>query len=258
MQTIKGVECDEIVLTETWLREGADAPELAGFTTSLNLPRARWLQGSSPTRGGIAVHVADALASSVTVLATRLLGAYALLRLDGCIGQGEDAYMFACYMPPERIPALAGKGAAVWAVLREEVKGTLLLGHVCHWGLECSYCHFPGLPGYHQPPHVTSATPSRYYVHLPIRLLPIRPPANPALLYPTGFGHTLSSGSNTGIFRYHQQDTESKHPLYTPSVSPSRPQVPDQHSLSGAAVDSLETWGEGDKGVERWKSEALT
>ncbi len=40
------------------------------------------------------------------------------------------------------------------------------------------------------------------------------PTANPALLYPTGFGHTPSSGSNTGIFRYHQQDTESKHPLY--------------------------------------------
>ena len=148
MQAIKGVECDVLVLTETWLREGADAPELAGFTTSLNLPRTRRLQGGGPTRGGIAVYVADALASSVTVLATGLLGAYALLRLDGCIGQGEDAYMFACYMPPERSPALAGKGAAVWAALREEVEGTLHLGHVFVIGdLNARTATYPDFPG---------------------------------------------------------------------------------------------------------------
>jgi len=55
MHAIKGVECDVLVLTATWLREGADAPELAGFTTSLNLPRTRRLQGGGSTRGGIAI-----------------------------------------------------------------------------------------------------------------------------------------------------------------------------------------------------------
>ncbi len=55
MHAIKGVECDVLVLTATWLREGADAPELAGFTTSLNLPRTRRLQGGGSRRGGIAI-----------------------------------------------------------------------------------------------------------------------------------------------------------------------------------------------------------
>lgn len=146
-QAIKGADYDVLVFTETWLREGQDAPELAGFTASLNLPRSRRLQRGG-TRGGIAVYVANALAPKVTVLSTGPQGCYALLRLDGCIGQEEDAYMFACYMPPEGSPALAGKGAGVWEALREEVGATLRQGHVLVVGdLNARTATVPDFPG---------------------------------------------------------------------------------------------------------------
>ncbi len=171
MQAIKGADCDVLVLTETWLPAGADAPELPGFSNSLNLPRSKRLQKSSGARGGIAVYVADALAPSVTVLSTGLFDAYALLRLDGCIGQGEDAYMFACYMPPERSSALAEKGAAVWDALRDEVGETLRLGHVFVIGdLNARTATFPDFPGtishpIHEHFQSTGAQPARSQRH---------------------------------------------------------------------------------------------
>ena len=128
-QVISAAEFDVLVFSETWAREGTDAPELHGFTTALNLPRSRRLQRGG-TRGGVAVYVADALASSVTLMATGPQNCYAVLRLDGAIGQDEDAYMFACYMPPEGSPSFDGKGPAVWEALREEVVSTMRLGHV--------------------------------------------------------------------------------------------------------------------------------
>lgn len=146
-QAIRGADYDVLVFTETWLAPEADAPELAGFTLSLNLPRSRRLQRGG-TRGGIAVYVADALAPKVTVLSTGLHGCFALLRLDGCIGQGEDAFMFACYMPPESSPAFFGKGPAVWEALREAVGETLHLGHVFVLGdLNARTSTSPDFPG---------------------------------------------------------------------------------------------------------------
>ena len=55
MQAIKGADCDVLVLTETWLPAGADAPELPGFSNSLNLPRSKRLDrrhgGAAPRTG---------------------------------------------------------------------------------------------------------------------------------------------------------------------------------------------------------------
>jgi hypothetical protein len=170
MQAIQGADYDVLVFTETWLRWDADAPELPGFTSSLNLPRSRRLQRGT-VKGGIAVYVADALAPSVTVLSTGLLNAYALLRLVGCVGQGEDAYMFACYMPPERSPALDGKGAAVWEALREEVGDTMRLGHVFVIGdLNARTATCPDFPGtishpIREPFQSTGARPARSQRH---------------------------------------------------------------------------------------------
>jgi hypothetical protein len=91
---------DVPVLTETWLREGREAPELPGYTLALSLPRTKKLQRGGPPSGGIAVYTSEALASAVTVLHHGFQGSFALLRLDGAVGQGEDAYLFACYLPP--------------------------------------------------------------------------------------------------------------------------------------------------------------
>ena len=63
-QIIKAADYDVLAFCETWAREGADAPELPGFTSVLNLPRSRRQQRGG-TRGGIAVYVAERLASSV-------------------------------------------------------------------------------------------------------------------------------------------------------------------------------------------------
>jgi Endonuclease/Exonuclease/phosphatase family len=96
-QVIKAADFDVLAFSETWAREGADAPELDGFTSVLNLPRSRRQQRGG-TRGGIAVYVAERLASSVTHLSTGPQNCYAVLRFDKSVGQEEDAYMFLCYI----------------------------------------------------------------------------------------------------------------------------------------------------------------
>ena len=91
-------------------------------TKNLNLPRSKRLEGRGgeqlyerQPRGGIAVYVADALAPSVTVLLTGPQNCYALLRIDGVVGQGEDAFLFACYIPPHSSPAFGRVGGpGVW------------------------------------------------------------------------------------------------------------------------------------------------
>lgn len=128
-QVIQAANFDVLVFSETWAREGADAPELDGFTSVLNLPRSRRQQRGG-TRGGIAVYVAERLASSVTHLSTGPQNCYAVLRFDKSVGQDEDAYMFCCYIPPEGSSSFDGKGPAVWDTLREEVSATSRMGHV--------------------------------------------------------------------------------------------------------------------------------
>lgn len=144
-------EHDVLVFTETWLSEGEDAPELPGFAVAVNLPRRRKRQQAGVgggARGGIAVYVSDALASSATLLSTGLLGCYALLRLDRAVGQLEDAFIFACYIPPEGSPALAGRGPEVWEALHGEVQDALRLGHVFVMGdLNARTGAFPDFPG---------------------------------------------------------------------------------------------------------------
>ena len=49
-------DVDVLVLTETWLQEGREAPELPGYTLALNLPRTKKLQRGGPPSGGIAVY----------------------------------------------------------------------------------------------------------------------------------------------------------------------------------------------------------
>jgi hypothetical protein len=116
-QAVEASSQDVMVFTETWLRRDAEAPAISGFTACLNLPRSKRLEGRGgeqleerQPRGGIAVYVADALAPSVTVLLTGPQNCYALLRIDGAVGQGEDAFLFACYIPPQSSPAFGRVG----------------------------------------------------------------------------------------------------------------------------------------------------
>ena len=53
-------------------------------------------------------------------LSTGPQNCYAVLRFDKSVGQEEDAYMIACYIPPEGSPALNGKGPAVWEEEEED------------------------------------------------------------------------------------------------------------------------------------------
>src|SRR5213080_5442700 len=100
-------------------------------------------------RGGIAVYVANTLAPSVTVLLTGPANCYALLRIDGAVGQDEDMYLFACYIPPQGSPALGREGGSgVWKALAEEVVATVRLGHVFVVGdLNARTATFPDFPG---------------------------------------------------------------------------------------------------------------
>lgn len=129
LEVINAERYDILVFTETWLREDADAPELPGFTPVCNQPRNRRLQKGS-ARGGIAIYAADAMASAFTVISSSPQQHYALMRIDGAIGEREDLHLFACYLPPEGSPALRSKAAEMWEGLRDEVGATLRLGHV--------------------------------------------------------------------------------------------------------------------------------
>ena len=140
-QAVDAGSQDVMVFTETWLRRDAEAPEISGFTAVLNLPRSKRMEkraeeGSAAQedrqpRGGIAVYVAKTLAPSVTVLLTGPTNCYALLRIDGAVGQNEDAYLIACYIPPQGSPAFGREGGSgVWKALAEDVVATVRLGHV--------------------------------------------------------------------------------------------------------------------------------
>ena len=146
-QVIKAADFDVLAFSETWAREGTDAPELDGFTSVLHLPRSRRQQRGG-ARGGLAVYVADKLASSVTHLSTGPQNCYAVVRFDKAVGQEEDAYMIPCYIPPEGSPSFDGKGPAVWEALREEVSATCRMGHVFVVGdLNARTSTCPDFPG---------------------------------------------------------------------------------------------------------------
>lgn len=158
-QAVDAGSQDIMVFTETWLRRDAEAPEISGFTACLNLPRSKKLEKRTEEesatkedkhpRGGIAVYLANTLAPSVSVLLAGPANCYALLRIDGVVGQNEDAFLFACYMPPQGSPAYGREGGQdVWKALTEEVAATVRLGHVFVVGdLNARTATCPDFPG---------------------------------------------------------------------------------------------------------------
>jgi hypothetical protein len=119
---------DIMVFTETWLGEGQQAPDIAGYRSfQYNRPHALL---SGQARGGLACYFRTELYDHVTHVSNDATNSFAVLKLSREVGFDQDLYLVVCYVPPRDTNSISIATRAVWAQLLDSVTAALAQGQV--------------------------------------------------------------------------------------------------------------------------------
>ena len=119
---------DILVFTETWLGEGQQAPDIAGYR-AFHWARPEALQAGSE-RGGIACYVRTQLHQHITLEGGDASNSFAVMRISKDAGFERDLYLFVCYIVPRKNTRISLATRGIWAELRDSVGAALSKGQV--------------------------------------------------------------------------------------------------------------------------------
>jgi len=122
---------DVLVFTETWLGEGQQAPDIAGFrAVQYNRPRALL---SGQARGGLACYFRNELFAHVTHISGDATNSFAVLKVSKDVGFDQDLYLVVCYVPPMQSNSISMATRGIWAQLQQNVTSAIVDGLCCVW-----------------------------------------------------------------------------------------------------------------------------
>ena len=119
---------DVLVFTETWLGEGQQAPDIAGFRSLQYVRPHALLRGQA--RGGLACYFRNELFGHVTHVSGDATNSFAVLKVSREAGFDQDLYLVVCYVPPLQSNSISMATRTVWQQLQHSVSDALTHGQV--------------------------------------------------------------------------------------------------------------------------------
>ena len=117
-----------LVFTETWLGEGQQPPDIAGYR-AYNYSRPAALQ-TGHARGGLACYIRQELCGHVHHVTCDPTSSFAVLRVSKEAGFEQDLYLIVCYIAPRCSTSISIASRSIWAQLEDSVSAALSKGQV--------------------------------------------------------------------------------------------------------------------------------
>ncbi len=119
---------DVLVFTETWLGEGQQPPDIAGYR-AFHYGRPDALQAGQ-ARGGLACYVRQELHTHVRHVTCDPTNSFAVLRVSKEAGFAQDLYLIVCYVVPRDSTSISMASRGIWAQLEDSISAALTNGQV--------------------------------------------------------------------------------------------------------------------------------
>ena len=119
---------DVLVFTGTWLGEGQQPPDIAGYR-AYNYSRPAALQ-TGHARGGLACYIRQELCGHVHHVTCDPTSSFAVLRVSKEAGFEQDLYLIVCYIAPRCSTSISIASRSIWAQLEDSVSAALSKGQV--------------------------------------------------------------------------------------------------------------------------------